>query len=204
MTPDIVALLQKTSAPNSDGTFHVAAVPEYGAYYVGREAGGSIAFLIRTTAGGRTVPLRLAGIEARFAVPCRLAEIEGSERTETLTAVICLSQEPATESYFASIVALPRPRTGLQSARRPSRFRDSFWCSCLVLNPGVRPAGSASVTCSVRMPGARARRRSSAGPPHQVGAGPGRTLSGGAIGTSDGTLPGREWSARPGAFTAAG
>jgi hypothetical protein len=59
--------------------------------------------LVRASGAARNVPLRLAGIEARFGVPCQVAELGLPKRTETLTAIICLSREPGIEAYYAAV-----------------------------------------------------------------------------------------------------
>lgn len=102
MTGSVAALLRTVSAPSAPGLFHVRRLPGHPAYYVGRDASNNAAILIRASGSGRTLPLRLAGIEARFEVPCKVAEPGAPERTETLTAILCLSREPGMETYFAS------------------------------------------------------------------------------------------------------
>lgn len=104
VTASVAEMLRAVAAPRVSGHFQVLRHPDSPAYYVGRDATGSAAVLIRASGSGRTVPLRLAGIEARFGVPCKIAELGAPERTETLTAIVCLSHEPGVEGYFASIV----------------------------------------------------------------------------------------------------
>ena len=132
-------ILREIPAPNVNGLFHVSLLPGHPACYVGRDASGNAALLLRAFGQGRTVPLRLAGIEARFAVPSKVAEPGANERTETLTAIVCLSRERGVETYFAgvaeSLVAVlpPEPTTAqvadavdrlvelFQKLRRPAR-----------------------------------------------------------------------------------
>jgi hypothetical protein len=59
---------------------------------------------VESSGQGRGVPLRLAGIEARFAVQCRIAEPALPTTTETLTVMLCRSRDPSVEAYFAGIV----------------------------------------------------------------------------------------------------
>jgi hypothetical protein len=98
----VATLLRGVVAPATDGLFHVCALPGNKAYYVGRDSQASPAILIAAAGPGRTVPLRLAGIEARFGILCNVAEEGRPERTETLTAIICMSHEAGIEAYFAS------------------------------------------------------------------------------------------------------
>lgn len=139
MSGPFSTLLSGLSAPSSAGSFHVLQLPGSASYYAGRDSSGAATLLIAASGTGRTVPLKLAGIEARFGMSCRVAEPGGSERTEFLTAVLCLSREPGVEEYFARVVDLlvgllgPAPAVSavaasinelvelFQKLRRPSR-----------------------------------------------------------------------------------
>lgn len=92
--------------PLNPGAYHVRQLSGHTAFYAGRDARGTATLLVRATGTGRTVPLRLAGIEARFSVPCHIAEPGGVDRTELLTVVMCLSHEHDVEGYFARVVDL--------------------------------------------------------------------------------------------------
>lgn len=104
MPGTVSTLLREIGPPAQESSFHVRSLSKVVPYYVGRDGSGNAAILIRTTGSGRTVPLRLAGIEARFSVPCLVSEPGGSQRTETLSAIICLVQERGIEDVFASVV----------------------------------------------------------------------------------------------------
>lgn len=103
MTP-IANLLKGISSPGAIDSFLVRRLSADSSYYVGRDGSGCAALLIRSTGSGRSVPLRLAGIEARFSVPCRIAEPNAPEETQTLTVILCLSRDPPIESYFVGIL----------------------------------------------------------------------------------------------------
>ncbi len=117
-------IIKRVAPPVADGVFHVERSGRYPACYAGREASGNIAVLIRT--GGkeiRTVPLKLAGIEARFSVTCNIVEPGMPGRAEILTAIVCLSQESTIEGYFVSIME------GLLGALGPMpRSCPRAWC----------------------------------------------------------------------------
>ncbi len=106
MSGPFSTLLAGLSAPAASGSFHVLRLPGSASYYAGRDSAGAATLLIAASGTGRTVPLRLAGIEARFGMACRVAEPGGSERTEALTAVVCLSRDPGVEEYFGRVVDL--------------------------------------------------------------------------------------------------
>ena len=104
MTGTIASLLKDISTPSEVGTFLVRRLSPGSPYYVGRDSAGSAALFIASTGQGRSVPLRLAGIEARFSVPCRIAEPNAPEETQTLTVILCISREPGVEGYFAGVL----------------------------------------------------------------------------------------------------
>lgn len=110
MTGTALSLLRQIDAlpvaAAPEGAFRVRRVPGQPAYYVGRDPTGAAAFLVSASGSGRSVPLRLAGIEARFALPCTVAEPSQEQRTEMLTAILCTLRDPGTEAYFASIADL--------------------------------------------------------------------------------------------------
>ena len=103
---EFAVALASVRTPLLPGAYHVREVSGHSAFYAGRDALGTATLLIRTTDLGRTVPLKLAGIEARFSVPCHIAEPGGTARTASLTAVMCLSHEPEVEGYFCRVIDL--------------------------------------------------------------------------------------------------
>ncbi len=106
VTASFLTLLARLTVPGGVGSFHVIQLPGKTAYYAARESSGAAALLVRTSSAARTVPLRLAGIEARFGVPCRIASPGEVEREESLTAILCLSRERSVETYFAHVIDL--------------------------------------------------------------------------------------------------
>ena len=131
MTGFVERLLRTIPTPSADGLFHVLRLPQHEACYVGRDASGSAVLLVKASGEGRTVPLRLAGIEARFAVQCRVAEPGSSEKIETLTAIVCVSRERGIETYFASaieslIAVLRSSPTTAEVAEAVQRLVDLF------------------------------------------------------------------------------
>ena len=84
----------------------MAALDGHSAYLLGRNSRGEAALLIKAAGTGRTVPIRLAGIEALFAIPCLIAQEGRPDRTQTLTAITCLSRDQAVEAYFSSVIGI--------------------------------------------------------------------------------------------------
>ena len=103
MRRGIARLLREIAASESSGAFAVRRLEEGSRYFAGRDADGCAALLINSAGRGR-VPLRLAGIEARFAVQCRIAEPGVPETSDTLTVILCVSRDPSIEAYFAGIL----------------------------------------------------------------------------------------------------
>ena len=106
MTKGILQILASVQPSTADGSFSVAGIEGHGAYMVGRNSRGEAALLINATGTGRTVPIRLAGIEAIYAMPCMIKEVGRPGRTQQLTAITCLSRDQAVEAYFASVIVM--------------------------------------------------------------------------------------------------
>jgi hypothetical protein len=104
MSGDIRDILRELSAAQANESFAVRRLAARSRYFVGRDASGCAALLVGCSGQGRGVPLRLAGIEARFAVQCRIAEPNLPASTETLTVMLCVSRDPSVEEYFAGIL----------------------------------------------------------------------------------------------------
>ena len=84
----------------------MAGIKGHAAYLVGRNSRGEAALLINAAGTGRTIPIRLAGIEAVFGMPCMVTEAGQPRRLEQLTAITCLSRDEAVEAYFASVIGM--------------------------------------------------------------------------------------------------
>lgn len=91
------------SQPGDEPRYHVRPIPNTTAHYFGRDNGGLPCLLLASRDTSAKAPVRLAGIEVRFAIPCRIALSDGLEATETLTTVICTSQDPVVQNYFAHV-----------------------------------------------------------------------------------------------------
>lgn len=117
MIGEIAEYLSEIGAAPTADSFVVRQLSDQTSYYVGRDGLGRAALLIQSGGSGRSIPIQLAGIEARFAVPCSVSANGSPEDTRILSAIICLSSDSSIESYFAtiseSIVSLlgPRPTT---------------------------------------------------------------------------------------------
>ena len=113
----VLPLLASIQPSRIDGSFSVAEIEGHLGYLIGRNSRGEAALLIKTIGASRTVPVKLAGIEAIFSIPCVVTEAGRPERTEQLTAITCLSRDQAVEAYFASVVEMlidllgPAPET---------------------------------------------------------------------------------------------
>jgi hypothetical protein len=119
MTGKIESLLNEIEPPSGEGVFNVRRLESGSIFYAGRDPRGFATFLIETSDSGRTVPLKLAGIEASFSTPYRIIEASGSASMQTLTAIICTNQEREVIAYFANIMESLLPFLG----RTPSTQR---------------------------------------------------------------------------------
>ena len=104
--------------PGDEPRYHVRPIPEATAHFFGRDSGGFPCLLLAARNTSAKAPVRLAGIGVRFAIPCRIALSDGQEATETLTTVICTSQNPVVQGYFVhvceTIVRIVGPQPTLQ------------------------------------------------------------------------------------------
>lgn len=106
------------SQPGDEPRYHVRSIPEAPAHFFGRDSGGFPCLLLAASDTSAKAPVRLAGIEVRFAFPCRIALSDGQVTTETLTTVLCTSKDPVVQGYFAhvceTIVRIVGPQPTLQ------------------------------------------------------------------------------------------
>jgi hypothetical protein len=98
--------------PSGEGVFNVRRLAPESVFYIGRNARGFAAVLIETSDSGRTVPLKLAGIEASFSTPYRIVEPGKTATTQTLTAITCTNQEKDVTAYFANVMESLLPFLG--------------------------------------------------------------------------------------------
>ena len=101
----ILASISATVMPRlgDDLRYHVRPIPGTPAHFFGRDNGGLPCLLLSARDVFAKAPIRLAGIEVRFAVPSRVVLSDGKEAQETLTAVICTSQDPIVQGYFVHV-----------------------------------------------------------------------------------------------------
>lgn len=118
MTGRLRTLLSEIAPPPREGVFNVRRLEDGSVFYAGRDHRGCAAVLIETAEDGRTVPLRLAGIEATFSSPYQIAEPHASPTTQIMTSIVCTNAEAEVVAYFANVMGalLPlmgdRPSTG--------------------------------------------------------------------------------------------
>src|SRR3569833_3160548 len=97
-------LLDEIASPPGEGVFNVRRLEDGSSFYAGRDSRGYSAILIATSDTGRTVPLRLSGIEAMFSMSCEIVEPGMAPSKQTLTVVTCTNQDKSVEAYFASVM----------------------------------------------------------------------------------------------------
>lgn len=105
MTVDLAAILKELEPPpRLDGElrYRVRPVPDSG-HYFGRDSQSRPCLLLDSRDHSRRTPIRLALLEVQFAVPCRILDDDGSERTQTLTSIVCRTTDDVVASYFAHV-----------------------------------------------------------------------------------------------------
>ncbi|MCP3475056.1 PD-(D/E)XK motif protein [Bradyrhizobium sp. CCGUVB1N3] len=112
MTERLRTLLSEIAPSSREGVFNVRRLEDGSVFYAGRDHRGCAAVLIETSEGGRTVPLRLAGIEATFSTPYQIVEPDTSPKTQIMTSIICINLEAEVVAYFANVMESLLPLMG--------------------------------------------------------------------------------------------
>ena len=111
----ILALISVSANPplGDELRYHVRQIPETPVHFFGRDNRGLPCLLLAARDVSAKAPIRLAGIEVRFAVRCRIVISDGGESEEILTAVLCTSQDAVVQGYFVPILrTVFKPRYG--------------------------------------------------------------------------------------------
>ena len=89
--------------PGGELRYHVRPIPGTPVHFFGRDNAGLPCLLLAARDASAKAPIRLAAIEVRFTVPCRVVLSDGKEAEETLTAVVCTSLDPVVQGYFVHV-----------------------------------------------------------------------------------------------------
>ena len=92
-----------TPQPGDALRYHVRRVPQSAAHFFGRDSQGLPCLLLAASNEFPKAPLLLTAIEVRFSIPCHIALPNREDVTETFTTVICTSQDPIIQGYFAHV-----------------------------------------------------------------------------------------------------
>lgn len=107
MRVNLTTILSGIPAPaqGRDGSlrYQVRELAYQSKHFVGRDSQGQPCLLLGSNETTIQAPIRLAALEVRFSIPCRIATSNGVERTETLTTIVCTARDDETRSYFAHI-----------------------------------------------------------------------------------------------------
>ena len=103
MPPDLVSLLNTIPLPKPEESdrYFVRRIPDAATHFFGWSSDGLPVLLLAARGTLVREPLRLAGLEVQYSVPCEIAVSEKEHSTDTLTTVKCNSTVPAIQSYFA-------------------------------------------------------------------------------------------------------
>jgi hypothetical protein len=105
VTTDLAAILRQLEPParlEGELRYRVRPVPDTG-HYFGRDSQSRPCLLLDSRDHSRRTPIRLALLEVQFAVPFRILDDDGSERTQTLTSIICRTTDDVVAGYFAHV-----------------------------------------------------------------------------------------------------
>lgn len=94
-----------TPSKGLDGSprYQVREVADGSRHFIGRDSQGQPCLLLGSGETTVQAPIRLAVLEVRFSVPCRITASIGAEHTETLTTIVCTAHEEETRNYFARV-----------------------------------------------------------------------------------------------------
>lgn len=96
---EFAALIQGIDEASGDGHFRIKAFANTSSYLAARSPTGGLALLTRCSTEEPLLPIRLAGIEARYGVRCLLRD-DQRETEERLSIVECLATDPQERQFF--------------------------------------------------------------------------------------------------------
>ena len=107
MQPDLSSLLKKIDSPitDQDTDFHyfVKSIPNFERHYFGRTSTGSPVLLLSASDQHPKAPILLTAIEISFSVPCNISIVGAGAKSETLTAITCITDDRILQGYFARV-----------------------------------------------------------------------------------------------------
>lgn len=107
MKSRVAELLSEITAPaprpDHLPCFQVRKLDDQRAIFVGRDSHSQPCLLIGTSEPAARAPIRLAGIDVCFSIPCRITMGTEGERTEILTTIVCTTGSKEIEAYFAHV-----------------------------------------------------------------------------------------------------
>lgn len=103
MSLEFAEILDTTPRPQLEGTsrYYVKRIPGAPAHFFGWSSEGFPVLLLAARGTLVREPLRLAGLEVQYSIPCDIAVSEDEHSTNTLTTIRCNSTDAAIHSYFA-------------------------------------------------------------------------------------------------------
>jgi len=102
---DLAAILVELEPPTrleGETRFRVRQIPN-GGHFFGRDSQGQACLLLDSGDHSHRAPIRLALLEVHFAMTCRIVDDSGSERTQTLTSIVCRTNDEVIGRYFAHV-----------------------------------------------------------------------------------------------------
>lgn len=110
---EFATLVAAITGQNEEGRFRVSAVPGSPSYLAALSPAGGPALLVRCEPQVPSMPIRLAGIEARYDVRCWLRDAE-EVREERLSIIECTTVDPEAQRFFCGcadqLIALLKPK----------------------------------------------------------------------------------------------
>jgi len=100
---ELLASVEPLAHGSDEGSFRVRSIPGYERHYVGRNSTGHPSLLLGSAPGSFHAPVRLAMMDARFGNRHRIHPVDGDEREELLSVIICTSHDAQAQAYFLHV-----------------------------------------------------------------------------------------------------
>ena len=103
---ELLLAIDVSQSAEGDLRYLVKSIPNFESHYFGRTNLGAPCLLLSAIDSSIKAPIRLAAIEVSFAIPCKFTLTSGKEKTETLTAIVCTTDDEIVRGYFAHVCEL--------------------------------------------------------------------------------------------------
>lgn len=127
------------------GQFAVHELAEWPGHYIGRSSDNSPSLLLSSRDHTVKAPLKLAGLEVNYSLPCRLLLSGGRSLDEKLTTVRCTATDASVQDYFLHLMGALLISVG--SAPTLARISEAILTIAEILQQLGQPARKTAGGC---------------------------------------------------------